>query len=172
MPGTAVRRLLAAALTAGLLVGLPVVAAGPAAALSCVMPEAVLRNAEQVFTARIVEVDLDAGEVVVEVEDVWWGGPVDERLTLGLDLPGWWDGDVSSGDPDRDRLWVMAPVTKRGGASVNPCTAWSPDAPGVARFEPATSTAPVVLSTTSPSAGAPAGWWSRLIDRLRGLLSR
>ena len=88
MTGTAVRRLLAAALTTGLLAGLPVVVAGPAAALSCVGPPAVLRGAEQVFTARIVEVDLDAGEVMVEVEDVWWGGPVAERLTLGLDLPG------------------------------------------------------------------------------------
>lgn len=172
MPGTAVRRLLAAALTTGLFVALPVVAAEPAAALSCVMPEAVLRNAEQVFTARIVEVDLDAGEVVVEVEDVWWGGPVDERFALGLDLSGWWDGDVFSGDPDPDRLWVMAPVRERGRPSVNPCTAWSPDAPGVARFEPATSTAPAVLATTSFSAGAPAGWWSRLLDRLIGLLSR
>jgi hypothetical protein len=168
MTGTVVRRLLVAALTACLLVGLPVVAAGPAAALSCVGPSAVLRDAEQVFTARFVSVDLVTDEAVVAVEDVWWGGPVDDTLTLVLGLPGWWDG---SGDPDPERLWVMAPVMERGRPSVNPCTAWSSETPGVGRFEPATVTAPVALGTGPGSSVEPTGWWHSVIRRLLGLLS-
>ena len=171
MTGTAVRRLLVAVIAGGLCAGLPVLTAGPAAALSCVAPATVLRGAEQVFTARFVSVDLATDEAVVEVEDVWGGGPVDDTLTLVLGLPGWWDGTVASGEPDTERLWVMAPVMERGRPSVNPCTAWSPETPGVGRFEPATVTAPVALGTGPGSSVAPTGWWHSVIRRLLGLLS-
>ncbi|MEC9053127.1 MAG: hypothetical protein VX747_11735, partial [Actinomycetota bacterium] len=65
-------------------------------------------------------------------------------------------------DPDPERLWVMAPVMERGRSSVNPCTAWSPGTPGVARFEPEDAGPPM-----SPGSGTGrAGWWSALVAGL------
>ncbi|WP_300389624.1 hypothetical protein [uncultured Nocardioides sp.] len=170
MTGTAVRRLLVAVIAGGLCAGLPVLTAGPAAALSCVAPATVLRGAEQVFTARFVSVDLATDEAVVEVEDVWWGGPVDDTLTLVLGLPGWWDGTVASGEPDTEWLWVMAPVMERGRPSVNPCTAWSPETPGVGRFDPGTVTPPTSAGTTTGTTTGPITWWSALLAGLRASL--
>lgn len=118
------RTLLAAtALVAGLVV--PVAAASPAGALSCVGPDMVLEGAAVIYTGKVV--DARDGRVLVEVDEVWRGGPVEEEVWLEVQLQGWmqWTG------PDRripdgfstKRTWVFAP----DGATIGPCTTWAMD---------------------------------------------
>lgn len=158
---TAVRRLVATAVLGAGLAAVPLAAAPPAAALSCVPPAHVLRDAEQVFTGRIVEVE--DGTAVVAVEEVWRGGPVEAETTVALGLPEWWGGDVAEGRPNTERLWVFAPYDERGTATVNPCTAWDRGTPGVGRSEPDQVSAPV--SSAVGTAGT--DWWSRVVGAVR-----
>ena len=108
--------------TSAVVAVLPLLVAAPAQALSCVGPDDVIAEAEQVFTGRIV--DASDGRLLLAVEEVWKGGPVEERVWMDVDLPGWsqWadgDGDVPDGYSSPHR-WVFAPYD----ASVGPCTAW------------------------------------------------
>jgi hypothetical protein len=109
-----------AAVTSFLL--LPVLGAPSAQALSCVGPDEVLADAEQVFTGRIM--DASEGRLLIAVEEVWKGAPVEGYVWMGVDQPSWSEWADSSGEvpdgyrsPDR---WVFAPSE----AEVGPCTAW------------------------------------------------
>jgi hypothetical protein len=69
-----------------LIAGFVSLAAVPAQALSCVVPDAVVADAPTVFTGHIV--DSHGGRLLVEVEDVWKGGvslctswPADEEYS-------------------------------------------------------------------------------------------
>ena len=119
---------------------LPTLAA-PAQALSCVGPDDVIAEAEQVFTGRIV--DASGGRLLIAVDEVWRGAPVEERVWMDVDLPGWseWtegDDQVADGYSSPDR-WAFAPYA----ASVGPCTAWRLDREIVRRMAPDRAATPV-----------------------------
>jgi hypothetical protein len=145
---TARTLLASAALAAGLAV--PVAVAPPALALSCVGPDRVLDDADVVYTGRVV--DSGDGRVLVEVEEVWRGGPVDEEVWLAVQLEGWteWagpDGRIPDGF-STSGTWVFAP----DGADIGPCTAWALDSQlreHVEEHRPAQPDAPVDTSGTS-----------------------
>lgn len=123
---TARTLLASAALAAGLVVPVALAVAPPAGALSCVGPEEVLDDAEVLYTGSVV--DARDGRVLVEVEEVWRGGPVEEQVWLRVDLEVWmpWagpDGRIPEGFATK-RTWVFAP----DGARIGPCTTWVMDA--------------------------------------------
>lgn len=157
--------LASAALAAGLVV--PVAAASPAGALSCVGPDRVLEDAEVVYTGTVV--DARDSRVLVEVEEVWRGGPVEEHVWLRVELEGWtqWAGP-SGRIPDgfsTTSTWLFAPDEEQ---AVGPCTSWAMDGflrPYVEQHRPAEPQAPVPGAAESESAAddvheqeSPAGW--------------
>lgn len=120
---TARTLLASAALAAGLAV--PVAVASPAGALSCVGPDMVLEDAAVIYTGRVV--DARDGRVLVAVDEVWRGGPVEEEVWLKVQLQRWmqWagpDGRIPDGFAAK-RAWVFAP----DGAAIGPCTTWAMD---------------------------------------------
>ena len=123
-PGMNIPRLLATtALTA--LVGVPVTIAPPAAGLSCAQPSTVITRAEQVYTGEII--DAHDGSILVNVTEVWQGGPVEGQVWLEVDAQGWtsWaahGGEIPDGYASRT-TWVFAPRD----ATVGPCSAWPLD---------------------------------------------
>lgn len=147
-------------LFASCLLALPVVAAPPASALSCAYSASILGKdseypADSVFRGRIV--DAVAGELVVEVSEVWSGGPVDEKVRLQVELPGWtsWtdkNGDIPDGYTD-DRDWLFASTTVDGIPQVGPCSAWPVDERGedVLRFRPEQVTRPRPVEVAAPA---------------------
>ena len=142
------------ALAASAAVALLPLAAAPAHALSCVGPDDVIAEADQVFTGRIV--DAADGRLLLAVEEVWKGAPVEERVWMDVDLPGWSEwagpgGEVPDGYRSPDQ-WVFAPYD----ASVGPCTAWRAD-PGLVRAHaPDRPEAPVPDGTLAGSGERPA----------------
>lgn len=133
---------------------LPVLTSGSAQALSCVGPDLVIAEADQVFTGRIV--DAADGRLLLEVEEVWKGGPVEEKVWMDVDLPGWseWadgDGEVPDGYSSPDR-WVFAPYE----ASVGPCTAWRSNRELVRDHAPDRADAPVPDGTLAGRGERPA----------------
>lgn len=110
------------------LLALPVgIGAGePAAALSCVGPDAVLKDATSIIAGRIT--DYRDHRILVAVEEIWRGEPVAGEIWLDVELEMWWPGIGRGGElPDGwspDGQWVFAP---KDGA-VNPCTAFRLDA--------------------------------------------
>lgn len=103
----------------------------PAQALSCVMPADVVEKAQTVFAGRIV--DSEGGRLMVEVDEVWKGDPVEARQWLAVDLAGWTEWGGVPDDLHPKRSYVFAPQD----GAVNPCTFWragvdhAPDAPDV-----------------------------------------
>lgn len=128
-----------------------VVALSPAQALSCVGPEGVLDDADLVFTGTIIGHDENGSKsaepgggryrILIDVDEVWSGPAVHDRIWLETELDIWWD---SSGLPNEgsSATWLFAPHTKRNGAQVvNPCTAWNSTEPwGTKDLRPATTT--------------------------------
>jgi hypothetical protein len=151
-------RPLLAALAAPLAVPLALVIAPPAAALSCVGPEDILGASarvrpDQVFRGRVV--DAVRGEIVVAVTEVWSGGPVDSKVRLQVDLPGWssWngrDGRIQDGYHD-DRDWVFAVDRENDIPTVGPCSAWATDEIDVLRYRPSRTTRPVAVDHAVPA---------------------
>lgn len=110
--------------------------ASPAAALSCVGPEIVLRDAAAIYTGRIVESSDD--EVTVAIDEVWRGTPPPARVTYDVDLPQWWELDRVE---ERGGRMVFAPTD----GAVNPCTVFAlsgETADAVRAFRPASPAAP------------------------------
>jgi hypothetical protein len=97
----------------------------PAAALSCVGPDAVLKSAESIIAGRIT--DYRDHRIRVSVDEIWRGERVAEEIWLRVELEGWWPGIGRNGKLPEGwspaGQWVFAP---KDGA-VNPCTAWRPD---------------------------------------------
>lgn len=123
-------------LAAGGVVGGVFVPAGPASALSCVGPEAVLRDAPSIIVGRITEWDEE--RVSIAVDEVWKGSPPPARVEYGVELAEWWEMDGLV----RPRVrTVFAP---RDGA-LNPCTVFSLEgfqAEQVQAFRPESPAAP------------------------------
>lgn len=93
--------------------------APPVAALSCVGPEGILREAPTVFAGRIV--DGGDGRIEVDVDEVWTG-EVPSKVTLSITIESWWPGgEIPDGYAPPGR-WVFAPDAE---GAVNTCTAWS-----------------------------------------------
>lgn len=142
-------------LATGLLAGvIPLVAAAPAAALSCVGIEGVLRDAEQAYTGRIV--DAQDGVLQVAVDEVWRGGPVEDRVWLEVQLAGWseWagpDGEVPDGYSS-PATWLFAPDD----GAVGPCTAWRTGSAYVDRHRPDRTEEPVADGALDGAGEAPA----------------
>ena len=112
------------ALTAA--VAVPVtVTASPAEALSCVGPSTVIADALQVYSGTIV--DARDNHILVDVAEVWKGGPVEEEVWLAVEMVEWtsWvDGmnsEISDGYTSGE-TWVFAPD---GQGTVGPCSAWA-----------------------------------------------
>lgn len=134
-----------------LLLGLSV---APAQALSCVGPDDAIEKAEQVFTGRIV--DASDGRLLLAVEEVWKGAPVEARVWMDVDLPGWSEwagpaGEVPDGYSSPHR-WVFAPYE----ASVGPCTAWRANHALVRDHAPDRPKTPVADGTLSGAGEQPA----------------
>ncbi len=120
MRPTCMRTTLAVTMVLAALV--PVAGAAPAHALSCVGPDDAIADADQVFAGRIA--DAAQGTVLIEVDEIWKGGPVERRVWLRVDLPEWsaWagpDGGVPDGYSSPEQ-WAFAPSNR----SVNPCSSW------------------------------------------------
>lgn len=143
---TARTLLASAALVAGLVV--PVAVAAPAGALSCVGPDRVLTDAVVVYTGRVV--DARDSRVLVQVEEVWRGGPVEEQVWLRVELEVWteWagpDGRIPDGFATRS-TWLFAPGERK---TIGPCTSWAMDGhlrEYVDEHRPAEPEAPVAVS--------------------------
>lgn len=127
----------------------------PAAALSCVGPEAVLEDAESIIAGRIT--DYRDHRIRVAVEEIWRGERVAAEIWLDVELEMWWPGIGRRGElPEGwspQGQWILAP--KDG--SVNPCTAWRPDpfyAEQVRAFRPADPAEPLAPSEPVPE-GSP-----------------
>lgn len=117
------RLLATAALAAS--VAVPVAIAPPAAALSCVGPPMVIADAVLVYAGRIV--DARDNRILIDVTEVWKGGPVEEQVWLEVEAVGWtpWadrGGEIPDGY-ESPKKWVFAPHD----AAVGPCNAWSLD---------------------------------------------
>lgn len=118
------RLLATAALAASAVV--PMMVAAPASALSCVEVSKVIADAQQVYAGRII--DARDGHVLVDVKEVWKGGPVEEEIWLGVEGAYWtpWtrDGHEAPDGYSSPRTWVFAPLHP---SVVGPCEAWSLD---------------------------------------------
>lgn len=104
----------------------PVTVASPAAALSCVEVSKVIADAEQVYAGRII--DGRDSRILVDVTEVWKGGPVEDEVWLDVDEEGWtsWVGDgrkIADGYASPE-TWVFAPLDA---GVVGACSAWSLD---------------------------------------------
>ena len=99
--------------------------AAPARALSCVRPGVVAANAERLFAGNLL--DSVDGRVLMDVREVWAGGPVLARVWLSID-----DGqrmwspwaDKNGGAPDgysAEQTWVVATGDD---FTVGPCSLW------------------------------------------------
>lgn len=131
--------------------GLGVLPAPPASALSCVEPRTVVTEAEVVYAGRVV--DTRGSRILVEVSEVWRGGPVDAQVWLELDLESWFawvdrSGHVPDGFTTTED-WVFAPE----GGGVSPCSAWP--ATQTRRLRPAEVGTPVAVATTPEPATEP-----------------
>lgn len=134
-------------------------AAEPAAALSCVGPEAVLKDASSIIAGRIT--GYRDHRLLVAVDEIWRGDRVAEEIWLDVELEGWWPGIGRNGELPEDWApkgqWVFAP---KDGA-VNPCTAWRLDAfqtEQIQPFRPAEPLAPLTGTETDaepPPEGSP-----------------
>ena len=129
-------------------------AAEPAAALSCVRPEAVLKDATSIIAGRIT--GYRDHRILVAVDEIWRGDRVAEEIWLDVELEGWWPGIGRNGELPEDWApkgqWVFAP---KDGA-VNPCTAWRLDAfytEHVQPFRPAEPLAPLASTETEAETG-------------------
>ncbi|WP_166137330.1 hypothetical protein [Nocardioides ochotonae] len=160
------RVLVAPALAAAALV-VPALTAPGAAALSCAMPEPLIRDADVLVTGRIVDgaSDQDGSRILVSVDAVN-RAPADthvpERWWLDVDLVGWsaWiddSGAIPAGYSSPQR-WVFAPAE----GEVNPCTAWPAGSVRVPAGDPVgTAVAPSVLphdDRTTPDTRAAWTW--------------
>lgn len=117
--------LLLAVFLSGSLLAVPMTLA-PASALSCVEVRTVIKNADSVFKGTIV--DAEAGRILVNVEEVWRGGPVGRRTWLRVELAEWteWtEGERAVPDGySSPATWVFAPHEPH---TVNACSAWKLD---------------------------------------------
>lgn len=107
-------------------VAVPVTVAAPAAALSCVEVSEVLADADQVYAGRII--DARDSRILVDVTEVWKGGPVEEEVWLEVEVESWtsWagkGGEIADGYASPE-MWVFAPFDA---GAVGPCSAWSLD---------------------------------------------
>lgn len=94
------------------------VTAPPAAALSCAGPAAVLERAPLLFTGHVA--DARDGRLLVAVEEVWRGGPVEELTWLQQDpdLEDW-NPQLPDGYSDPDVL-LWAPHD----GTIDPCSSF------------------------------------------------
>ncbi|WP_182524412.1 hypothetical protein [Nocardioides dongkuii] len=110
-----------AALTAA--VAAPVALAPPASALSCVDVSAVVADSKQVYAGRII--DARDSHVLVEVDEIWKGGPVEEQVWLEVHAEEWtsWaeDGDAIADGYSSPETWVFA---SDGNGVTGACSAW------------------------------------------------
>lgn len=98
-----VLRMVLRVLFAAALLALPVVAAPPASALSCVMPTAtnLVAEAPAAVVGRVIVADVDNGELTLAVDEVLKGGPFPRRLEVPGSALGWddWNGPAMRNGP-------------------------------------------------------------------------
>ena len=142
--------LLAPAVLCPALVATP---AAPAHALSCVRPDVVATDAERLFAGKVI--DSVDGRVLMDVREVWAGGPVLARVWLVIDdgqrLWSPW-ADTNGGVPDgysSEETWVVATGDD---FRVGPCSLWPVSQ--VRELRPQHPTAPV-QPTSMPLDPAP-----------------
>ena len=142
--------LLAPAVLCAAVVATPV---APAHALSCVRPEVVATDAEHLFAGKVI--DSVDGRVLMDVREVWSGGPVLARVWLPIDDgPRMWSpwADKNGGFPDgysSEQTWVVATGDD---FTVGPCSLWPVSQ--VRELRPQHPTAPV-QPTSMPLDPAP-----------------
>ncbi len=148
-----VRTLLRSLVPVVVLSGAVILSAPAAEALSCVGAERVVKDAGTAFTGKIV--DAEDGRLVVAVEEVWKGGPVAAQVLLDVGLAGW---SAWSGGKDRvpdgyssPQTWLFVPDGDEQPMSVNPCTAYTLDHPGVAEQRPVVLPTPQLTAVASKS---------------------
>jgi MYXO-CTERM domain-containing protein len=128
----------------------PGFAVQPASALSCIDPGSAALRADHLFTGRIT--DAQDGRILVDVGEIWNGGPMAATVWLAAELDGWWDGLENGRIPDgysSPTTWLFASRANATGAqSVNPCTAWPTTTPWGTHLRPASVTMP--LSPSEP----------------------
>jgi hypothetical protein len=129
-----------------------------ASALSCVMPDQIVKSAEHVFSGRII--DSEGNRILMAVDSQEPGEPVPAEVWLTVDLAGWivWDAhrpiDSGSGVPQAyssPRRWLVAADDEW---QVNACTMWWASEPYVGDIDAQVVTPVVPPEGEEPEADA------------------